>query len=304
MHPLITWKRSHNVSFGPFIELLQVFYAITLGEPYESGSRSPHLAVVLELLLCLPIPVLASSGVGLLSYILFALLLARGQPWAKSVSLTFFGAIQVMLISHRYNFIFIHVYKVAGTSMESVLKKYTLPSYESGTTKDWQKAGRLAWDKKYRRHIKAKEVLSDLGEKTFERFFKFAFVRNPWDWQVSLYEYMLQNKGHPQHDLIKNMANFEEYIEWRVSKEMVVQKRFISDNRGNIIVDFVGRYENLQADFQKICAKLGIASEALPHLNRSDRRDYRQYYNERTKNLILEYAREDIEMFCYDFDGN
>ena len=209
-----------------------------------------------------------------------------------------------MLISHQYNFIFIHVYKVAGTSMESVLKKYTLPPYESPKTKDLQQAGHLAWDKKHRRHIKAKEMLSDLGQENFDTFFKFAFVRNPWDWQVSLYEYMLQNEGHPQHYFIKGMADFSEYIEWRVSKEMVLQKKFISDNKGKIIVDFVGRYENLQEDFQKVCAKLGITEEVLPHLNRSDRRDYREYYNQRTENLILEHFQEDIEMFGYDFLGN
>lgn len=206
-----------------------------------------------------------------------------------------------MLLSHQYNFIFIHIYKVAGTSVKSVLNKYTLPPYESVITKDLQKVGRLPCGTNYRGHIKAREVRSQLGDETFERFFKFAFVRNPWDWQVSLYEFMLQRESHWQHDVIKNMAGFEDYIEWRVSTQKVLQKKFISDKQGNIIVDFVGRYENLQADFQKVCAKLGIAEELLPHLNQSDRRDYRDYYNKRTKHLISEHFREDIELFGYDF---
>ena len=209
-----------------------------------------------------------------------------------------------MLLSHRYNFIFIHVYKVAGTSLKSVLKKYTLPPYESVITKDLQKAGRLPCGNIYRGHIKAREVRSKLGNETFNSFFKFAFVRNPWDWQVSLYEFMLQREGHWEHDLIKNMVGFEEYIEWRVSKQRVLQKAFVSDKQGNIIVDFVGRYENLQADFQKICARLGIDEEVLPQLNQSDRRDYREYYSERTKHLIFEHFQEDIELFGYDFASN
>lgn len=206
-----------------------------------------------------------------------------------------------MLLSHQYNFIFIHVYKVAGTSIKNILKKYTLPPYELPITKELQKEGRLPCGNNYRGHIKAKEVRSHLGDETFKRFFKFAFVRNPWDWQVSLYEFMLQYSGHWQHDLIKNMAGFEEYIEWRVSKQRVLQKAFITDPQGKIIVDFVGRYENLQADFQKICAQLEIAQEVLPHLNKSDRLDYREYYNKRTKNLIFEHFQEDIKLFGYDF---
>jgi len=208
-----------------------------------------------------------------------------------------------MLICHQYKFIFIHVYKVAGTSIESVLNKYTLPPYDSAITKDLQKTGHLPCTENFRRHVKAKRVRAELGAETFEGFFKFAFVRNPWDWQVSLYQYMLQEEYHYQHKLIKSMAGFEEYVEWRVSKERVLQKAFVSDKQGNIIVDFVGRYENLQADFQKVCEKIGVTATLLPHLNRSNHLDYREYYNKRTKNLIFKHFQEDIELFCYDFDG-
>ncbi|NER22225.1 MAG: sulfotransferase family protein [Symploca sp. SIO1C2] len=209
-----------------------------------------------------------------------------------------------MLISYQYNFIFIHVYKVAGTSIESALNKYTLPPYESTKTKNLQQTGHLPCSENFRGHIKAREVRSELGDETFDRFFKFAFVRNPWDWEVSLYQYMLQTQEHPQHELINSMAGFAEYLEWRISKEKISQKPFVSDQQGNIIVDFVGRYENLQADFQKVCHQLGITEALLPHLNRSQHLDYREYYNEYTQKLIFEHFQEDIELFGYDFGGN
>ena len=101
------------------------------------------------------------------------------------------------------------------------------------------------------------------------------------------------------------MGGFEEYIQWRLSQPKILQKDFISDERGNIIVDFVGRYENLQADFQTVCNKLGITNEVLPHKNKTERRNYQDYYNDRTKNMIFKHFQEDIEMFGYDFaDGN
>ena len=58
-----------------------------------------------------------------------------------------------------------------------------------------------------------------LPRRVYEDFFKFAFVRNPWDWQVSLYHYMLQRREHFQHDLIKSIENFDDYIEWRVTED-------------------------------------------------------------------------------------
>ena len=210
-----------------------------------------------------------------------------------------------MLISYRYKFIFIHVFKVAGTSMRYVLKKYMFPPYESAITRELQKAGQLPCSKNYRDHVKAKELLSALGAENFDVFFKFAFVRNPWDWQVSLYEFILQREDHRQRDIVKNMASFEEYLEWRLSQPRILQKDFISDDRGNIIVNFVGQYENIEADFQTVCTKLGITDEVLPHKNKTQRRDYREYYNDRTKNMIFKHFQEDIEMFGYDFDdGN
>ena len=205
-----------------------------------------------------------------------------------------------VLISYKYNFIFIHVYKVAGSSIEHVLEKYTFRPYESVTAKVLQKLSLLPRSSDFDIHITAKDLRNKLGSNRFNRFFKFAFVRNPWDWQVSLYTYMLKNEKHPQHSLIKSMSSFEEYIEWRVNTDKHLQKEFVTDETGNIMVDFVGKYENLQSDFNKICVRLAI-SESLPHLNVSKVRDYREYYTDKTKNLIFEHFKDDLELFSYSW---
>ncbi len=80
------------------------------------------------------------------------------------------------------------------------------------------------------------------------------------------------------------------------------QHQFILDDNGHLLVDFVGRFENLQDDFVYVCQRIGLPHLSLPHVNASHRRpDYRSYYNEYTKHLVEEYFRRDIELFGYSF---
>ena len=75
----------------------------------------------------------------------------------------------------------------------------------------------------------------------------------------------------------------------------------ISDEQGNLIVDFVGKIENLDADFKYICKKIGIPQIDLPHLNQTKKEGYRKYYNERTADLIRQAYKDDVETFNYEF---
>ena len=134
----------------------------------------------------------------------------------------------------------------------------------------------------------------------FNEFFKFAFVRNPWDWQVSLYSFMRQTPSHFQHDLISPMT-FDKYIEWRVTEDRRLQKEFVVDGNGQQIVDFIGRYERLSQDFQHVCNVLELDT-TLPHKNPSSRRDYRIYYSEKSRRLVEEHFKEDLDFFGYTFD--
>src|SRR5690606_20911543 len=69
----------------------------------------------------------------------------------------------------------------------------------------------------YPGHITANDFRSQIPKSIFEEYFKFAFVRNPWDWQVSLYEYARQSPTHHEHVLTNSFKNFDDYIEWRVN---------------------------------------------------------------------------------------
>lgn len=188
-----------------------------------------------------------------------------------------------MIISEKYKFIFIHIYKNAGTSIRSALSPFSTMSVSSQFTTN---------------HATAHEIKEKIGEK-FNEYFSFAIVRNPWDWQVSLYSYILKNEFHPHHNLVKNLGSFEEYIKWRCKNDVHYQKDFIYQNN-ELLVNFVGRYENLDSDFQKICSRIGICTK-LPKLNVSNTTPYQKFYSETTKNLIKEVFEPDIRTFNYEF---
>src|ERR1700758_1505800 len=122
-----------------------------------------------------------------------------------------------MIISHRKKFIFIHNYKVAGTSIHQALRKYNNPSFLGSILLDklrlLAKKHPAIYAQDFEWHINAKELRDKLPANVFNSYFKFGFVRNPWDWQVSLYTYMLKAKDHRDHTFIKSLKNFDEYIE-------------------------------------------------------------------------------------------
>lgn len=211
-----------------------------------------------------------------------------------------------MLISRKHRFIFVHVYKNAGTSITAALKPYVLPEWQWFAVRKLKKLGISPWfdPQPIAPHARASQIADHLGLEIFRKFFSFAIVRNPWDWQVSLYTFMLKDTTHPQHDFIKAMGGgnkgFETYIRWRCEHEAMFQCDFVRDSSGRQLVDFVGRFENIEADFAEICRRIGV-SVALPRLNVSRSRAYQEYYTDETRELVRRTFAPDIEAFGYDF---
>ncbi len=207
-----------------------------------------------------------------------------------------------MIVSHDKQFVFIHVYKVAGQSVRAALDPYVeKPATAIGRLAE--RISQLGWLNRFRAvspHASALETRAFLGPEVYDAYYKFAFVRNPWDWQVSLYHYLKQSPLHPQYWMSRQFSNFDDYFEWRCSDERRLQKSFLTDESGELMVDFVGRFETLSEDFEKICAQVGIES-TLPHRNRSKHEGYKAYYNDRTRALVADRFAEDIEFFGYEF---
>lgn len=154
----------------------------------------------------------------------------------------------------------------------------------------------------YHRHISASELKLNLTPQVFNDYFKFAFVRNPWDWQVSLYKYAMKKRNHHQRKKVLSLGNFESYLKWatRDINNITLQRDFIYEKDTNMM-DFVGKFENLQNDYDIICEQIGLKKSKLKHLNKTNRKDYREYYTPETKDLVFKYYKKDIELFEYDF---
>lgn len=219
-----------------------------------------------------------------------------------------------MIISHLHKFIFIHVPKVAGTSIENVLVQYLSDELTAMSETELLKhANTEIPPHDFPRHATCREIRRKLPEAMFSGYFKFAFVRCPYDWVVSNYFYFLQSdeyKDNAVRELVRSRS-FEEVVTFFIVNKgqaaMVDgmkfnQKEFLYGENGDLLVDYVGKYENLQQDFRTVCQHLGIGELALPHANKTDHRHFRTYYTPGSRDLVYDALREDFDAFGYSKD--
>jgi hypothetical protein len=184
--------------------------------------------------------------------------------------------------------IFIHVPKVAGTSIKNIL----FP----GSTGIGHK---LAMD-----------YYLDAPEK-FEKYFVFAFVRNPYDRLVSAYNYLMQGGKGGAKDIdfrdryLTAYEDFTDFVVHGLNKpemasywHFMQQHYYVVNFRGEIMVDFIGHFETLEEDFNKVAQRLGV-DVTLPHTNKSIRHTYQSYYTDETRRIAYEYYKKDFELLGY-----
>ncbi len=139
-------------------------------------------------------------------------------------------------------------------------------------------------------------------------YFQFAFVRNPWDRLVSCFldktkmsigtKWQLRDykkyKNYSFTDFVHAIKNDDIN---KCNSHHRLQYNLINHN----YVDFIGRFENLQTDFNTICDKIKIPRKQLPHKNKTEHTHYSEYYNDETKNIVAEKYAKDIDYFNYKF---
>ncbi|GBE42902.1 sulfotransferase family protein [bacterium BMS3Bbin10] len=147
----------------------------------------------------------------------------------------------------------------------------------------------------YYEHMPGWRVRRYVGEEIWNSYYKFTFERNPWDRQVSFYFYKTRGKDNPR--------SFDQFLK-RKSKAYVGNYDIYAID-GEIAVNFVGSYENLNHDFNKAMEEIGIKEKiTLPVANVSKQKDthgYRQYYTDETRNLIAGWYAAEIDAFGYKF---
>lgn len=205
-----------------------------------------------------------------------------------------------MIVSQKRQFVFVHIYKTAGTSIKRVVRQYAMEPWQHGANSVLKRVGVRQFKPGDRGdHDKASDLIREMGRREFDQLFSFAFVRNPWDWEASHYRYILKMRAHAEHQEVQRLSGFSDYIRWRCDHRFHTQESFLL-HEGNPVVDFVGRFENLESDFRYVCRRIGIPFR-LPSLNRTKKEDYRVHYNDQTRELVARTFAADIGRFGYCF---
>lgn len=227
-----------------------------------------------------------------------------------------------MLVSYRYNFIFLKTIKTASTSIFNFLIPYCIPSYLKLENYYLEKndddylgfwptgivGNIIAHRKENKRHVsclKAKEILSKIDKEIWPNYFKFCVVRNPWDICVS--NFMWRKRCNYNKNL-----NFESFLDKLKSEKSGFDIRQdvykLGGKKEKYVCNFHVKYENLREDLQKtfeLCKIPNFNLDNLPYC-KSNFRDksihYSTYYNDKTKKIVEELYSDDIEYFNYKFE--
>ena len=201
------------------------------------------------------------------------------------------------MISLQKRFLFVHIPKTAGNSIQSALRDYSedqlvaLRKEQDGI----ERFGLRNPKYQIKKHSMLREYHDALGPEQFRDLYKFTCVRNPWDRMVSYYFTPTQ---HPE---TWNRKKFREIIFKAVS---VADYLRLGDGEEDPFanVDHIIRFENLADDFAAVCAAIDIPPPTLPQYNRSHRDHYTKYYDDELRELVRTRFAAEIERFNYTFE--
>ena len=215
-----------------------------------------------------------------------------------------------MIISHKHKFIYIHPHKCAGSSItESLLPHLGDEDIVVGVTNDGEslESNKGKWQKF--KHAPASRIKQVVGDEVWANYFKFSFVRNPFDRCVSWYFWLLGDNAHKR---VREMS-FEEWViscfgdEQAVINESWTKLCFTFSGmlckEGVPQTNFIGFYETLQRDFDKVCDMIGIERKKLDKVNATKRGLHGSYYSKKSIDLVSEFFADDISMYNYTFNG-
>jgi hypothetical protein len=206
-----------------------------------------------------------------------------------------------MIVSGLHKFIFAAIPKTGTHSVRQALRAHMGPQ-------DLEQVG-LFVQKKFpipelaklqHGHLSLAQVRPYLRPEEFADFFKFAFVRNPFDRFVSYCAFMTRQSGHFETDPKAVMRHFIANPPWQHIL-FQPQHSFVTDAGGEMLADEVGRVETMQESYDRIAARIGIPTAALDKVNSSKRQNYRDYYDAPLIDGVASLYARDLEYFGYEF---
>ena len=213
-----------------------------------------------------------------------------------------------MIIDGKNDSIWVRIPKTAGVSI-----KNELASKESIFTNDKKIVTHCSSENKIRVsqingfHSSLAAYHKELiGKTNWNKLFRFTFVRNPFCRAVSSWKFggwgkkwNCNFKEFAEHIKNQNLTNPNEWNQ--LGWHSCLQYPHIYTDSRECLVDFIGKFENLQEDFNIVCDKIGIPHRQLPHQNKTKHKHYTEYYDDETRQIVAEKYAKDIEYFNYKF---
>jgi len=216
-----------------------------------------------------------------------------------------------MLISHKHKFITIDIPKTGTRSFrENLLPLGVIDIH-----------GEAKLDSQFYQHDRAMRVKKRFAKNdwNWNEYFKFTIVRNPWVRYFSFFKYF---KGYGEKYLRRDKS-----INWRdpemhqgkccaelfknkddqtVLKSIILnnysQESYYCDGNGQVIVDHIAEFENLQNEFVFLCNQVGIQTSSLQHSNKSsNQQNMHDIYNQQLIDLVAEKEKNVIQLKGYEF---
>jgi hypothetical protein len=216
------------------------------------------------------------------------------------------------MISLSKRFLFVHVPKTGGNSIQSALRDYSSDTIVAdGEHYDGVEDFELR-NERYglKKHSTLRDYRRALPREQFDGLFKFAAIRNPWDLLVSFYfsphrpergwdrqEFLkVVHKVHPIRHYIVDQGWLSTLTRRNRAARILFGKKLTSD------IDHLMKFERLEQDFRQVCDRLGIEFREFPHRNRSERAHYSEYYDDELASIVARKFSEEIRWGGYEFE--
>jgi len=209
-----------------------------------------------------------------------------------------------MIISHKHRFIFFAVPKTATHAIRQALSVHLGEG-------DWQQQVLFGKDQlpipalaaKEHGHLSVREVLPHLSADVWRSYFKFGFVRNPFDRFVSTCFFLFRREPEFAKAATAYMKRALGATGFRRRVLVLPQSSLLTGSEGDLAMDFIGRFEDLQASYKEVCRRIGITPIDLEKRNPSEHDQYAEYYDEQLKQMVTDFYRDDLSNFGYQFES-
>ncbi|MEM7020636.1 MAG: sulfotransferase family 2 domain-containing protein, partial [Pseudomonadota bacterium] len=148
-------------------------------------------------------------------------------------------------------------------------------------------------------HISYQQLSNHITNHTVHDYFKFAFVRNPYDRFVSVCSFLTRNEPIPPAQTNAFMKSALTRPRFRGRILVRPQAEMLCDNAGSLAMNYIGQYEQLQTDFDQISQQTGMMGGSLTVTNVSKHDSYTAYYDQELLNMVNDFYLEDFEKLQY-----